>query len=66
MQTFRDADQTMKEHAVVFGHTLNSLGPEPILCDLYTPLPEQKHHEIAFLVVGMAATGAVAYYIAQW
>ncbi len=64
VQTFHD-DMAISEYARVTGHNLDSLGPEPQITDFYTPSGDQKNHEIAFVVVGMAATGLVAYEISK-
>ena len=37
------------------------LPPEPKLIDFYTPSPGQQNREIAFVVLGMAVTGFIAY-----
>ena len=65
VQTFRDVSEAMREYARVTGNTLDPLGPEPQLSDFYTPSNAQKDREIAFVVLGMAATGLVAYKIAR-
>ena len=44
---------------------LADLGPKPQLSDFYTPSSAQKDREIVFIVLGMAATGLVTYYIAK-
>ena len=64
VQTFRDVDAAIREYAHVTGKTLDPLGPEPQLSDFYTPSSDQKDREIAFVVLGMAATGLVAYKLA--
>lgn len=61
VQTFRDVDAAIREYAQVTGQNLNPMGPEPQLSDFYTPSNEQKDREIAFVLLGMAATGLVAY-----
>lgn len=61
VQTFRDVDAAIREYSQVTGHDLEPLGPEPQLSDFYTPSNDQKDREIAFVVLGMAATGLVAY-----
>ena len=67
VQTFRDVDAAMREYALVTGgqNNLDPLGPEPQLGDFYTPSGDQKNRELAFVVVGMAATGLVAYKLAK-
>ena len=55
----------IREYARATGHNLDSLGPEPQISDFYTPSGDQKNREIAFVVVGMAATGLVAYKLAK-
>ena len=61
VQTFRDVDAAMREYATVTGNQLDPLGPEPQLSDYYTPSEVQKDCKIAFIILGMAATGVVAY-----
>ena len=65
VKTFQDVDAAMQEYAQVTGHTLNPLGPEPQLADFYSLSDGQKDREIAFFVLGMAATGLVAYQLAK-
>ena len=69
VQTFRSVDAAIREYSQVFGEAkgkmLNSLGPEPQLSDFYMPSDEQKDREIAFVILGMAATGFVAYKLAK-
>jgi hypothetical protein len=65
VQTFRDVDAAIREYSQVFGEakskTFDPLGPEPQLSDFYTPSNDQKDREIVFVILGMAATGLVAY-----
>ena len=61
VQTFRDVDDAMRENARVPGANFDPLGPEPKLSDFYVPSSGQRDREIAFVVLGMAATGLVAY-----
>ncbi len=56
VQTFRDVDAAIREYAHVTGKNLGPLDPEPQLSDFYTPSNDQKDREIAFVVLGMAAT----------
>ena len=65
VQTFRDVDAAIREYANVTGKNLGPLEPEPQLSDFYTPSDDQKDREIAFVVLGMAATGLVAYGISR-
>ena len=60
VQTFRDADAAMRLYVQVTGKTLDPLGHEPLLSDFYTPSVDQKD-----LILGMAATGLVAYKLAK-
>ena len=60
VQTFHDVDMAIR------GHNLDSLGSEPQITDFYTPSSDQKNREIAFVVVGLAATGLAAYKLAKW
>ena len=57
---FRDVDAVMQEYAQVTGHNL-----DPQLADFYHPSDGQKDREIAFIILGMAATGLVAYRLAK-
>ena len=63
VQTFQDVDAAIREYSQVTGHDLDPLGPEPQLSDIYAPSSAQKDREITFVVLGMAATGLVAYKI---
>ena len=65
VQTFRDIDDSMREYSRVTGIKLEPLGPEPKLSDFCMPSSGQRDHEIAFVVLGMAATGLVAYKLAK-
>lgn len=65
VQTFRDVDAAIQEYSQVFGETVDPLGPEPKLSDFYMPTDDQKDREIIFIIVGMAATGLVAYKLAK-
>ena len=58
-------DAAMQEYAQVTGHNLGPLGPEPQLSDFYHPSNGKKDREIAFVILGMAATGLVAYRLAK-
>ena len=60
VKTFRDVDAAMQEYAQVTGHILDPVGP-----DFYSPSDGLKDSEIAFVVLGMAATGLVAYHLAK-
>ena len=65
VQTFRDVDDAMREYSRVTGAKLDPLGPEPKLSEFYVPSSGQRDREIAFVVLGMAATGLVAYKLAK-
>ena len=65
VQTFQDVDAAMQEYAQVTRHNLNPLGPEPQLADFYHPSDGQKDREIAFVILGMAATCFVAYQLVK-
>ena len=65
VQTFRDANAAIREYSQVTGKTLHPLGPEPLLSDFYTPSVDQTDREITFLILGMVATGLVAYKLAK-
>ena len=65
VQTFRDADDAMREYSRVTETKLGPLGPEPKFSDFYVPSSGQRNREIAFVVLGMAATGIIAYKLAK-
>ena len=65
VQTFRDVDDAMREYSRVTGTKLDPLGPETKLSDFYVPSICQRDREIAFVVLGIAATGLVAYKLAK-
>ena len=65
IKTFRNVDAAMQEYVQVTGHNLCPLGPEPQLADFYQPSGGQKDRELAFVILGMAATGLVAYRLAK-
>ena len=65
VQTFRDVDDAMREHSRVTGKKLDFLGTEPKVSDFYVPSSGQRDREIAFVILGMAATGLVAYKLAK-
>ena len=70
VQTFHDVDMAIREYARVTGHNLDNtfgvMGSEPQITDFYTPSGDQKNREIAFVVVGLAATGLAAFKLAKW
>lgn len=61
VRTFGDVDSAIREYAQATGNTLDPIGPEPQLSDYYSPSDDQKDREVAFIVLGMAATGFVVY-----
>ena len=61
VQTFLDVDDAAREYSRVTGSKLDPLGPKPKLSDFYVPSSAQKDREIAFVVLGIAAAGLVAY-----
>lgn len=61
VQYFKDADDAMRLYAQVTGENLDPIGPEPQLSDFYVPSDDQKTREFAFIFLGMAAAGFVAY-----
>ena len=65
VQDFHNADVAWREYTRLTGETLDPLVPEPQLSDFYTPSSAQKDREIVFIVLGMAATGLVTYYITK-
>ena len=65
VQTFWDVDDAMRENSRVTGTKIDPLGPETKLLDSYVPSSGQRDREIAFIVLGMAATGLVTYKVAK-
>ena len=65
VQTFRDVDDAMREYSRITGTKLDPLGPDPKLSDFYVPSSGQRDREITFVVLGIAATGLVAYKLAK-
>ena len=65
VQTFRDVHAAMREYAMVTSKTPDPMGAEPQLSDFYTLLELEKDCEIAFIVLGMAATIVIAYKLAK-
>ena len=65
VKTFLDVDAAMQESAQVTRHNLDPMGPEPQLADFYSPSDGQKDREIAFVVLGIATTGLVAFHLAK-
>ena len=65
VQTFWDVDDAMREYSRVTGKKIDPLGPELKLSDFYVPSSGQRDREIAFVVLGMAATGIIAYKLAK-
>ena len=65
VKMFRDVDAAVQEYAQVTGHNLDPLGPKPQLANFYHPSDGQKGREIAFVILGMAATGFVAYQLVK-
>ena len=65
VRTFRDVDAAIREYAHVTGKNIGTMDPEPQLSDFYTPSNDQKDREIAFVVLGVAATSLVAYKISK-
>ena len=65
VQTFRDVDSAMREYARVTGKNIGPLDREPQLSDFYQPSEGQKDRELAFVVIGVAVAGIVAYKISK-
>ena len=65
VQNFRDVDDAMCEYSRVTGEKIDPLGPEPKLSDFYVPSSGQRDRAIVFVVLGMAATGIIAYKLAK-
>ncbi len=69
VQTFRDVNATICEYSQIFGTAksklLDTFEQEPRLSDFYVPSDDQKIHEIAFVILGVTATGLVANVIAE-
>ena len=55
----------MQEYAQVTGQNLGPLGSESQLSDFYHLSGGQRDREITFVILGMAATGFVAYRLAK-
>ena len=55
----------MQEYAQVTRHNLDPLVLEPQLANFYHRSDGQKDREIAFVILGMAATGFVAYQLVK-
>lgn len=65
-RTFQDVDAAIREYNRYVGKaTLEPFEKEPTLADFYQPSDRQKDREIAFIILGMAATGLVAYQLAK-
>ena len=62
-KTFSDVDSAMREYSQIYNtaSTLEPLGPSPKLSDFYRPSSAQKDREMAFVVLGTAASSVVAY-----
>ena len=60
-QTYDNVDQAMKQYYYITEKKLEALPPEPKLSDFYTPSDDQQNREIVFVVLGMTATGLLAY-----
>jgi len=69
LSTFRDVDSAMREYAHVFGQDKAAAAAadlrEPVLSDFYSPSDDQKNRELAFVTLGVAATGLLAYQLAK-
>ena len=61
VQNFRDVDDAMREYSRITGTKLDPLEPETKLSDFYVPSISQRDRKIAFVVLGIAAPGPVAY-----
>lgn len=60
-QTFDDVGQAMKQYYYITGKSLDPLPPEPKLSDFYAPSADQQNRELMFIVLGMTATGFLAF-----
>ena len=65
VEQLQAVDAAMQEYAQVSGRNLDPLGPEPQLSDFYHPSGGQRDREITFVILGMAPTGFVAYWLAK-
>ena len=67
VKKFRDFSAATRLYAEFTGKkvSFDDLGPEPQLSDFYTPIDGQKNSEIAFVLIGMAATYLVANKLAK-
>ena len=64
VRTFRDADEAIHQYNLVKGSGSRiALEPKPKLSDFYQPSPEQRDREMAFVVLGLGATVAVAHFM---
>ena len=61
LKEFDDVDQAMKQYYYVTGKQLPDLAQKPELSDFYTPSEHQKNRELIFIVLGMSATGLIAW-----
>ena len=61
LQTFQDVDDAMREYSRVTATKLDPLAPEPKLSDFNVLSSGQRDREMAFVVLGIAATGLLAY-----
>lgn len=61
MHTFQDVDAAIREYSQLTGKPLSPLGPEPTLSDFYVPSDSQKDREIVFVLLGLGASGIIAY-----
>ena len=65
VHTFQDGDAAIRQYSLVTGQILPPLESEPALSDFYVPSDDQRSREIAFVVLGMSATGLVTYKLAK-
>ena len=65
IQTFRDVDDTMREYSGVTGKKLTTWDLSPNCHISPCRAVAKKDREIAFVVLGMAATGKIAYKLAK-
>ena len=66
VHTFKDVDEAIRQYNLVAGGGSRiALEPRPQLSDFYQPSPEQRDREVAFVIMGLGVTSAVAYMLAK-
>ena len=65
VQTFWDVDDAIREYWRVTRKQFDPFGPEHKLSDFDVPSSGQRDHQVAFIFLGMAATGIIAYKLTE-